>query len=532
MHVPSRRPAFAACLLLSVCTAPAFALAATAAPRLRASADSVTAIVGATLIDGNGGAPLADAVVIITGKRITAVGRRADVRVPKGARVIEATGKFLVPGFIDTNVHMSLYSGLESLARYQDRFTDIAIEGAQLQLKYGVTSVRDSYGMLKPLLEAREKINRGEVPGARLYVAGNIVGWGGPWSYTFTGTQQVNLSLFQEQMNDAIAAGGGEELMGMAPEQLRVAINRYLDQGVDFVKYGGTSHAFYPAMLGFSEPAQRVIVEETHKRGRVAETHATSPEGLRIAVEAGVDLVQHPDATDAPIPAETVRKIVERRVVCALLANTITGKPWADLQKRIKQRADSVRSADSTRAAAAQKGDSARSYADSVIADLLRARPLRGRTAAEFSRDSVNRSMLVRRANAEELIRAGCIVAPSTDNYRGAAPEFERQPKPETQAPGIGTILSIEGLVELGMTPSQAIVAATKHGAIAMKLSDQLGTIEAGKLADLLLLGGDPLADIHNIRRLATVMKEGQVVDVTRLPLKPVYYRPVPRTAP
>jgi hypothetical protein len=242
--------------------------------------------------------------------------------------------------------------------------------------------------------------------------------------------------------------------------------------------------------------------------------------------------VQHPDATDAPIPAETVRKMVERRVVCALLANTITGKPWADLQKRIKQRADSVKGADSTRAAAVQRADSSRSYADSVVAGLLRERPVRPRTAAEAGRDSVNRSMLVRRANAEELIRAGCVVAPATDNYRGAAPEFERQPKPETQAPGIGTILSIEGLVELGMTPMQAIVAATKNGAFAMKLSDQLGTIETGKVADMVLLGGDPLADIHNIRRVVTVMKEGQVVDVARLPLKPVYNRPVPRTMP
>ena len=530
MRLPTLLRSVCACLPLASFATPSSAGAAV--PQLRTSADSVTAFVGATLIDGNGGAPLADAVVIVTGSRITAVGRRTEVRIPKGARVIDATGKFLVPGFIDTNVHMSLYSGLESMARYQDRFTDIAIEGAQLQLKYGVTSVRDSYGMLKPLLEARERINRGEVPGARLYVAGNIVGWGGPWSYTFTGSQPVNLSLFQEQMNDAITAGGGEELMGMPPEQLRVAIDRYLDQGVDFVKYGGTSHAFYPAMLGFSEPAQRVIVEETHKRGKVAETHATSPEGLRIAVEAGVDLVQHPDATDAPIPAETVRKMVERHVVCSLLANTITGKPWADLQKRIKQRADSVKGADSTRAAAVQRADSSRSYADSVVAGLLRERPVRPRTTAEAGRDSANRSMLVRRANAEELIRAGCIVTPSTDNYRGAAPEFERQPKPETQAPGIGTILSIEGLVELGMTPMQAIVAATKNGAFAMKLSDQLGTIEPSKIADLLLLGGDPLADIHNIRRVATVMKEGQVVDVARLPLKPVYNRPVPRTVP
>ena len=219
-------------------------------------ADSTLAIVGATLIDGNGGPPVADAVVLVGAGRIVAVGPRTQVAIPQGARIVEATGRYLLPGFIDTNVHLSLYSGLESMARYQDRFTDLAIEGAQLQLKYGITSVRDSYGMLKPLKEARDRINRGEVVGSRILFAGNIVGWGGPWSYTFTGSRQENLSLFQEQMNDAVAAGGGEELMNLTPDELRVAINKYLDQGVDFVKYGGTSHAFFPAMLGFSEAAQ------------------------------------------------------------------------------------------------------------------------------------------------------------------------------------------------------------------------------------------------------------------------------------
>jgi imidazolonepropionase-like amidohydrolase len=510
--------------------APLLLLAALSVPaRASLPADSVTAIVGATVIDGNGGPPLADAVVLVTGRRITAVGSKADVKIPKGAKVMLATGRYLVPGFIDTNVHMSLYSRLESLARYEDRFTDIAVEGAQLQLKFGVTSARDSYGMLKPLLEARDKIDRGEVPGSRLLVAGNIVGWGGPFSLTFTGTPPVNLSLFQEQMNDAIAAGAGEELMGMTPDQLRVAINRYLDKGVDFVKYGGTSHAFYPAMLGFSEAAQKALVEEVHKRGKVAETHATSPEGLRLAVEAGVDLVQHPEMTDAPIPPDVITMMVKRGVICSMLANNITGKPWSDLMKRQKTRADSIKAADSTRTAAAQRPDTLRSSVDSAISMLTLSRPERARTVAEVSRDSTIERTIIKRRNAEALIKAGCMVTSSTDNYRGEAPEFERAPKAEYNFPGIGTLLSIEGLVELGMTPSQAIVAATKNGAIAMKMGDRLGTIEPGRFADLVLLTADPLADIHNIRKQTMVMKEGTVIDVRRLPLKPVFYRPVPK---
>ena len=76
-----------------------------------------------------------------------------------------------------------------------------------------------------------------------MLVAGNIVGWGGPYSVIFSADRASSgLTLFQEQMNDLIAQGAGEELMDMTPEELRVAINKYLDKGPDFIKYGGTSH--------------------------------------------------------------------------------------------------------------------------------------------------------------------------------------------------------------------------------------------------------------------------------------------------
>jgi imidazolonepropionase-like amidohydrolase len=104
-----------------------------------------------------------------------------------------------------------------------------------------------------------------------------------------------------------------------------------------------------------------------------------------------------------------------------------------------------------------------------------------------------------RRRNAQKLIQAGCLITIGTDNYWGAAPELSREPKPEYQDHGIGTIIGIESLVELGMTPSQAIVSATKSGATACRRLSDLGTIETGKLADLLILDGDPLADIRNI---------------------------------
>ncbi len=112
----------------------------------------------------------------------------------------------------------------------------------------------------------------------------------------------------------------------------------------------------------------------------------------------------------------------------------------------------------------------------------------------------------------------GVRITPGTDSYWGAAPDLAREPKPENQDHGMGTILAIEGLVELGMTPAQAIVAATKNGAIACRKLDRFVTLEVGKLADLVVLEADSLADIRNIRKVQSVMKEGKLIDTARLP--------------
>jgi homoserine O-acetyltransferase len=118
-----------------------------------------------------------------------------------------------------------------------------------------------------------------------------------------------------------------------------------------------------------------------------------------------------------------------------------------------------------------------------------------------------------------------------TDSYWAAAPEFAIDPKPDNQSHGIGTIMAIEGLVELGMTPAHAIVAGTKNGAIACRKLNDFGTIEKGKLADLVILDADPLADIHNIRKVRSVMKGGRVIDLARLPEKRVLSPPTALTA-
>ncbi len=467
---------------------------------------TVTAIVGATVIDGNGGAPIPDGVIVIEGERIAAVGPRSAVTVPRGAQVINGSGKFVTPGFIDTNVHVSLYGAGETIVRYEHRNADVTLEAAQLHLKYGVTTIRDSYGSLLPLMQVRDAIARGDTAGPRMLVAGNIVGWGGPYSITFSLRREQGLTLFQEQFNDFITQGSGEELMDMEIPELRDAINAYLDKGPDFLKYGGTGHFSNPVLIGFSQRAQDAIVEEVHERGIVAETHSTNSEGLRMSVLAGIDLIQHPEVLPDEMSDELVRMIVDRGIVCAMLTNTITGAVWQEHVEEQQKRAGEE----------AEEGDQEDRGQE------------RAKTSAELraERRASGHGMDVRRKNAEKLIGAGCIVTIGTDNYLGSAPEFRRTPKRENQEAGIGSIIAIEGLVELGMTPSEAIVAATRNGAIACKMLDDLGTIEVGKIADLNVLDADPLADIGNIRQLSMVLKEGRIVDLDSLPYERIFSTP------
>lgn len=456
-----------------------------------AAAARTILISGVTLIDGTGAPARAGQDVLIADGRISAIG--AGLKAPADAERVDGHGRYLLPGFIDSNVHATVYGNparRDTSSRYADRNEALALEFAQRQLRAGVTTIRDSYGVLPPLLAVRDRIARGEAVGARMLVAGNILGWGGPFSLTYSLTDDRDLTLFQEQWNDILAQGMGEELMDMTPEELRVAVGTYLDRGVDFLKYGGTSHFFTPSLIGFSPRQQRVIVEEAHKRGRIAETHATSPEGLRIAVEAGIDLIQHPEILTRLYPDDLLALILKKGTLCAIRANMVTGPAR---QRHLAQRASAL-----TRIAAMPPALSS--------TEARRRAVLRGDNAE------------IERRNAERLVAAGCPVTIATDNYLGDAPEFRRSVKPPEQEPGEGSLLAIEGLVELGMTPMQAIVSATRNGARAAGRLADLGTVEKGKIADLILLGADPLADIRNIRRLERVFAGGRDIDIKALP--------------
>ncbi len=204
--------------------------------------------------------------------------------------------------------------------------------------------------------------------------------------------------------------------------------------------------------------------------------------------------------TPRALPDDLVRMIKERNIINSMLVSTITGEAW---QKHVKAKAEAEKKT---------------VHPKTTVAERKR--------AAELETD-----LETRRANAIKLIRAGNIVTPGTDSYWASAPEFQADPKPDNQSHGIGTIMAIEGLVELGMTPAQAITSGTKNGAAAARLSKDIGTLERGKIADLVILDADPLADIHNIRKVHSVMKAGKLVDPAMLPEHRVLSTPPLMTA-
>lgn len=150
-----------------------------------------------------------------------------------------------------------------------------------------------------------------------------------------------------------MSQGAGEDLVDLEPEELRTAIRAYLDKGPDFIKYGGTAHFARPAFIGFSPAAQKVIVDEAHRRNKSAETHATTLDGLRLSIDAGIDLIQHPELMGPrEITDALVKMIVERKIVCSMLVSTITGDAW---KKAMKDRDEAVAKRGDDKAQASQR---------------------------------------------------------------------------------------------------------------------------------------------------------------------------------
>lgn len=462
---------------------PVLSLIATMAAALLPVTDAsaqVRAFVGGTIIDGNGGKPLGNGVVVTDGKTIRAVGANGKVSIPEGTERIDVSGKFIMPGIMDANVHVvpwPSWTYIEFLARYEDKLDLIAEEGAQLALKHGVTTIFDSMGPADALILTRDRINRGESEGARMFVAGNIVGFRAV--FTTVESMKSASKAFQARINARFELNGGPDLTQLPPAQVYEEMRKYARQ-VDFVKYGATgdgaqvnSEIGQGNILRFSPEQQKAMVRAVHDEGKIIQSHQGSAESLHIVVDVGNDMTQHCAHTgQSRIYEETIKLMLKRNFYC--------GTQWGPLTDEQKQ--------------------------------LVR--------EGRFPTDDYGLE------NSIRMIKAGVPQLVSTDAGT-IDPDVAKDFGPEGPWGGLGgrnaTIgeaehINMQAMQDRGMTPMQILQAATKNIAAAYKMLDKLGTLEAGKYADLLVLDADPLADIKNMQKVAMVVKEGRTIDRDALP--------------
>ncbi len=442
----------------------------------------LTAIVGATVIDGTGGSPVDDAVVLIEDERIRSVTRAAETPVPEQATVIDARGRYIIPGVMDANVHYVMPPPDIAL-QYEDRYEDLALEAAQIALRSGVTTVFDTWGPVEPLVATRDRIDRGEVAGSRMFVAGNIVGQGGLFSEDMFSAGNVLGPDIVDRINRRWEQGVGPDLLWLTPEEVGERVAAYIERtGVDFVKYLSSSHLQYQ-FIAFSAEAQRAIVEAGHRAGLTVQAHSTSVESLRMEIEAGADLLQHGDITgQRSIPDTTLKTIVERALPVAALVCTERFMSWVE------------------------------------------------ECGSQLMRAGHNR---IQDENDRRLIEAGARLLLTTDAFV-CTPRVMRHPARTLwrDAPDCPIILGeahflwLEAVAERGMAPMDILLSATRNVAEAYGQDRDLGTLEPGKRADLLIIEADPLADVRNYRRIAEVMKDGALVDRDALPASPVLTEP------
>lgn len=447
-------------------------------------------LTGATIINGVSDKSIEGQAILIKDGRIAAIGRPDEIPVPADVETVDFTGKFIIPGLINANVHLLMSVVLETLIRYEDRYEDLIIEAAQVALKGGMTTVFDTWGPRRHLISVRDQIDEGKIVGSRIRCAGNIIGFEGPFSGDFDARiNGIGSSHFVDRVNATWVENTGRHLMWLTPAGVGEEVREYLGRGIDFVKYASNEHgsAAAGAFLQFSERTQRVIVEEAHRAGVTAQSHTSSVEGLRLAIEAGCDLIQHCNVTGpTEIPQETLDLLVDRG--CGAVVFPLTDEGLSILKESISDFEWTIWKA----------------------AD----------------------------ANCRKLVEAGATILMANDGGI-LAPEVMREPMikntwnglPEGEALArlaTGHFTWLRAMEEKGMSPMDLLRAATRNVAEAYQVDDDLGTLEAGKIADLVVLDKDPLQGAENYQSIHAVIKGGELVDLDALPEQPLLTADLP----
>jgi len=454
---------------------------------LNARADTL-AIVGGTIIDGTGGKPIEAGVLVIEDKRIVAVGDHS-LKIPAHARKITAAGKFIIPGLMDGGVFLvGDYEPADTLIRYEGRYDELAIEGVQLALKAGVTTVIGVWAPRDDAIKARDAINQGRVPGARILSSGNIVGYDGPLSNDFLGDdagqpiesfEPAVSKRFMDRVNARFTQNVGSELSLLPLEEVRRRVHEYAHSGIDFMAVGINGHrsgAFqYSA---FSPRVHQAIMEEAHRAGLVAVGFNTgTEEAIRLALDAGADVLDcDVSLTGHAHSAQMIALLAQRQIPC--LISPYTDEAAAFYHAHYSGPGPIIQVVDST-----QANDRALIQAGAMT--------LMGTGSGLYSADTL-----------------------ASWQSRGIAMTDGQSLK----LFGDGHFWWLQAAQDRGMKPMAILQSATRNVARGFRVDQDLGTLEPGKLADLVILDRDPLQNAKNYRAIHLVMKEGRIIDRAALP--------------
>jgi imidazolonepropionase-like amidohydrolase len=438
----------------------ALAIAALIAPILDAQQPKKRlALVGGMLLDGYQTPPVHHAAILIEDDKIVDVGPASEVTIPAGTTVIDTSGRTMMPGLIDVHVHLMILGH----GNYGVWFPWLAKNGservmeisAKQLLMAGVTSAVDLVGPLKESLSVRDRINKGEIPGPRMWMSG-------PWLTKTLSNYPPELK-FQLQIN-------GPDDAARQTEELAKA-------GVDVIKA-------YP--MSFDE--YKAVADTAHRYKLKVHAHVYDSDNVRDALKAGIDVLTHVGAASRQTydPA-LVREIVEKsRPVVP------TAALWFDVGPATQEFPERLQD---PRLKADFPPDIYKEVQDSFKSP---------HTLGYFR--NMNRVMMFGAPLVKQWIDSGAVIGMGTDS--GTPMNFHTE----------ALWRELKVFVEQGMSPLRAIEAATRINAQILGRGNDLGTIERGKLADVIVVKGNPLANIYALDDPLVVVKGGVVYKGGRAP--------------
>jgi imidazolonepropionase-like amidohydrolase len=421
-----------------------------------------TAYVGATLFDGTGRPPVSDAVILVADGRIEAAGQRDAVQVPRGAAVVDISGRWVIPGLIDGHTHAERWA----LRPY---------------LSYGVTSVRDLGNDQDSVLFLRDDVRNGTADGPRMFVSGAMIDQP---PVTWPGATAVRTA------GDARKAVGNRVLIGATQVKLYTHVERRLLEPI--LDEAKALEMPVAAHLGRVDAvtAGRLGVSTIEHMSGVVEASLSTPGPLLRAHDdffAGWNLQERTWASlDSAALARTARALAQSGA--AIVPTLVLHETWGHLEDETY-----VGSLDLS--AVPQRARDAWN-----VPGLARRARIGAGDYTAFRRSRPNQDLFVRLFH-----QAGGRVVAGSDSPN------------QLLAPGASLHRELRLLVAAGLSPRDALLAATREGARLVGGADTLGVIQPGAVADFVILAGDPLADIANVARIETVVAYGVEYDPREL---------------